>query len=797
MGDSFGWFAELARRARRTAYHSGVVGVVSRYGLAIAAVLAATAVRIAFNPILGMRAPYLGFTLAVVVAAWLGGRGPGLAATVLSALSVAWFFLEPSRSFVIFDPFAKWGLAFFVAIGAFISFVAGDLRQSLRARAEAEESMRQSEERLRLAVSGADLGIWTANIETGELAASDRCLELFGVDRGRATTYRRLLAAVHPEDRDTVERAVRRAIEEGVDFQARVRVAWPDGSVHWLASRGRVYRDERGRPVRMAGTALDIDLIMKAEKELRQSVDRESARAAELQATMDAMPVAMVIARDPDCRRVIGNRRAYELFRLPPGSVIAESEPEAAGLAANRMRKDGSEIPPRELPVRKAAATGETIHDYELELVLPDGTRRDVICDAIPLLDAGGRPRGAVGVFADVTERKRAQERQREVQKMESIGRLAGGVAHDFNNLLTVIMGGASSVLLDHPDSKPLKDVIAASERAAGLTRQLLAYAGKGQFAVATFNLSDLVFKSAQLLSVSVPKKVELVFHLSGERLLVRADPTQIEQVLLNLVINAGEAIPPRTGGRIEISTRGCDVTPAVAARHGQASDVQPGRFVCLEVRDNGSGMDEETLSRLFDPFFSTKFTGRGLGLAAVHGIVRALKGFIEIQSSPGAGSTFQVFLPAAGGPAPAESPAPPRRAAPPRLQEHGRGVVLVVEDEELVRNCATAVLRRRGYEVLEARDGKEALAVLTGAASPPVLALVDLAMPAMGGDEMVPVLNRSYPGMKIVVTSGYSEEDAREAFTAGAVAGFLQKPYTAIALCDKVAEVLAAPLPC
>jgi signal transduction histidine kinase/CheY-like chemotaxis protein len=548
-------------------------------------------------------------------------------------------------------------------------------------------------------------------------------------------------------------------------------------------------RDRDGRVVRWFGTATDITEQRNTEEALRHSRDHEAERAAELQAIMDAIPVAVLIARDLECRHTIGNRKAYDLFRLPPGSNLSKSAPEGEAPSTYRVMRFRKEVPPHELPVQKAAATGQPVREYEFELGFEDGTRRDMIGFAVPLLDAQGYPRGAVGVFADITDRKRSEERLRQMQKLESIGILAGGVAHDFNNLLTVIMGGVSSVLAEHPECGQLNDVLAASERAAYLTRQLLAYAGKGQFVLSTFDLNDLVPRYAQLVSASIPKRVKLVFNLAPEELLIQADPSQVEQILMNLVTNAGEALRPQTNGRIEINTSACDVTPAAARRHSQTFDIQPGRFVCLEVTDNGVGMDEATISQIFDPFFSTKFTGLGLGLAAVHGIVHSAKGFIEVLSSPGEGSAFRVHMPAAAEHGRAGRPA--RTAAGAARQGGAYGAILVVDDEERVRKLASLILRRRGFEVLEARNGQEALEVLAAAVPPPSLALVDLAMPVMGGDELVPILNQGYPDLKIIVTSGYPEEDARRGFPAESVAGFLQKPYTVMSLSDKVDEIL------
>ncbi len=278
-----------------------------------------------------------------------------------------------------------------------------------------------------------------------------------------------------------------------------------------------------------------------------------------------------------------------------------------------------------------------------------------------------------------------------------------------------------------------------------------------------------------------------LSYNLSKDLPCLEADPTCVEQILMNLVVNAGEAMPPKAEGLIEIATTSVEVTPEMARLHSRTYDAGAGRYVCLEVRDNGDGMDESTASRIFDPFFTTKFTGRGLGLAALEGIVRTLRGFVEVRSSCGCGTTFRVFLPASDKVLPMEQGSSARSEEP-----GGARTILVVDDEEMVRRLASRTLRRHGYEVQEAQDGKDALRALAESPKLPCLVLLDLAMPVLGGDELVPILETTYPGLKILMSSGYPEEEARKLSPSGSVISFLQKPYTGVVLVEKVARALA-----
>jgi signal transduction histidine kinase len=310
-------------------------------------------------------------------------------------------------------------------------------------------------------------------------------------------------------------------------------------------------------------------------------------------------------------------------------------------------------------------------------------------------------------VARDISERKALESQLLQTQKLESLGVLAGGVAHDFNNLLTGILGNASLVADSMPPSNPnhriLEECVKAAERAAHLTRQLLAYAGKGQFVIEAVNLSSLVKEISSLVQTSIPRKVQVRLELEPDLPAIEADTGQLQQVIMNLVINAAEAIGDNVG-LVVVTTGQQEVNERYSMTVWGHSELRPGRYVTLEVHDSGCGMDEATLQRIFDPFFTTKFTGRGLGLAAVSGIMRSHKGAMKVYSVPGKGTTFKLLFPATS-----VVPTPPSHIMLPS-DAQGSGTILVVDDEEIVRDTARNTLERYGYRILMARDGREAI---------------------------------------------------------------------------------------
>ncbi|MGB0592202.1 MAG: response regulator [Myxococcota bacterium] len=387
-------------------------------------------------------------------------------------------------------------------------------------------------------------------------------------------------------------------------------------------------------------------------------------------------------------------------------------------------------------------------------------------------------------------ERRRMQEQLLQAQKLESIGMLAGGIAHDFNNILTTIMGGASHALNllgeAHPASRSLSRVVLAAERAADLTHQMLAYSGKGHFDIRPLQLSRVAAEIAELLHTSLPKKVRLTLDLAEGLPFVEAESAHLQQILMNLIINGGEAIDAASGC-VEVRT-GSLVHDGSEMRHLIAAARLPaGSYVFLDVQDDGQGMDQATLSRIFDPYFSTKLAGRGLGLAAVVGIVHSLGGAIRVISAPGKGSTFTVLFPATEREAAEDTPV----EASPFI---GSGVAVLVDDEEDVRKTVRVMLEGYGFEVVEAADGGEGLDRLFDRLDEVALVVLDVMMPVFDGLQVLDRIQESAPQIPVVLMSGCHDPSAAPDFSEGATVRRIPKPFNAETLAGTLAELLGDP---
>jgi len=408
--------------------------------------------------------------------------------------------------------------------------------------------------------------------------------------------------------------------------------------------------------------------------------------------------------------------------------------------------------------------------------------------------DANGNTLFLYGHIVDITDRKKAEETQKNLetqllhaQKLESLGVLAGGIAHDFNNILMAIMGNADLALSRLSPESPVIDnlhrIKKAAIRAADLAKQMLAYSGKGKFVVEQINLNRLLEEMLHLLNVSISKKASLRLNLAETLPAVKADATQLHQIIMNLVINASEAIGSNSG--VIAITTGCMVCSREYLKDVWLNEnLSEGLYVYLEITDTGCGMDKETMAKLFDPFFTTKFTGRGLGMSAVLGIVRGHRGAIKIDSELGKGTTFEILLPASSKPI-------------ELVHEHnitnnwkGEGTVLLVDDEETVRLIGTEMIKELGFTPITANDGYEALEIFR-TRNDILFVILDLTMPNMDGEQCLRELRMLKSNVKVIISSGYSEQEINEKFTGKALAGFIHKPYTLSALEKVIKQIM------
>ena len=548
------------------------------------------------------------------------------------------------------------------------------------------------------------------------------------------------------------------------DFEAQMRRL--DGTTFWARETGRSQRTAGGDVILYEGFIEDI-----TEHKRVAGTHAVLARAVEqaAEAIIITDPKGAIVYVNPAFERVSGWRREEALGKNP------------------RMLKSGKQDDALYRQMWEALARGE-VWTGRLVNRRKEGTLFEEEATISPVRDAAGQIVNYVAVKRDVTSEIHLEQQLFQSQKMEAVGRLAGGVAHDFNNLLGVITGYGEIVHRRLADEDPLKgkveQVLKAAERAAGLTRQLLAFGRKQVLQPKILDLNTVVSDVDRMLRRVIGEDIELATFLEPHLGNVKADPGQIEQVLMNLAVNARDAMPE--GGRVTVETRNTDLDADYAATH---PPTRPGRYVMFAITDTGSGMDAATQARIFEPFFSTKEVGKGtgLGLSTVYGIVKQSDGYVWVYSEVGVGTTFKIYLPRVD----EEAPLVPEEGPGPLLR--GVETVLLVEDEASLRELLREALEANGYSVLVAREGAEALRIAEAHAGAIQIMVTDVVMPGMIGPKIVELVAQTRPTMKVLYISGYSDESVVRHGLVGPGRAFLSKPFGPEVLLRRVREALDA----
>jgi PAS domain S-box-containing protein len=598
----------------------------------------------------------------------------------------------------------------------------------------------------------------------------------------RGATFEQAIAdgwasGIHSDDERQFLCAMELAFQENESLTASIRSRRFDGEYQWMSVWFRPYATPDGES---AGYLMGMQDVT----DHKEAVDALQASRDRLNSILEnAFDYIMTINRDSEYEYINRTEAGVDREDVIGASILDFTPPEQREAL--------------ETGIKQVWETGKP-YEHEVSWRNPSGELTWYWSRIGPIIKDGEITALAVSA-TDITDRKREEERRRKLdaqvqhaQKLESLGVLAGGIAHDFNNILVAILGYSDLALRVMPSHDPnrqyLEEIGKGARSAADLATQMLAYSGKGTFELKEFELNGLVTDMAHLLEVTLSKKVKIKYDLATDHTAVKGDPSQVRQVIMNLITNASDAIGDEPGA-ISVSTGTVEVSSALLQQNDSDEQISEGTYVFLDVEDSGCGMDQATLDRLFDPFFTTKFAGRGLGMAAVQGIMSGHKGMIKVISDPGVGSTFKVLFPAN------DLPSNERRSSP-RAAEDNRwipaGSALIVDDDDIVRDLGKRMLEEIGFDVRDAQGGLEAIGLLQELQDDIKCVILDLTMPEMDGVECFEKLRQIKSGIPIIIMSGYSKEEIAERFATQNNVAFVQKPYTLDLLTAKLREILA-----
>ena len=649
------------------------------------------------------------------------------------------------------------------------------LSQTVEKLEAKQKELQKSKQRLKEAQEIAQVGHWELDLKDNTLQWSDEMYRIFGQPPQKSeATYDTFLAMVHPDDRVYVDKSYKESLAKKTQYDIDHRLLLKDNIVKWVHERCQTLYDDNGEPICSIGTVQDITERRQAAVDLQRS--EKFLKRSQKIAHVGSWELDLIK------NELIWSDETYRIFGLVP----QESKGTYEVFLETVHPDDRAAV---DAAYSNSLREGRDSYEIEHRLVRHDNNEVRIVqerCEHVR--DPSGKIVRSIGMVQDITESKQLEAQLQQAQKMESIGVLAGGVAHDFNNILGVIIGNATLSLMNDGIKGSLKEEIEeiekAGERGAALTRQLLTFSRKQIAQPEILDLNQLLAGIQKMLNRLISENVEILNILGSALWPVKIDPGQVEQVIMNLVINARDAMPK--GGKLTIETTNIVIDKDYCKKHG--IEEQTGSYVMLSVSDSGVGMDKEIQKYIFEPFYTTKEKGKGtgLGLSTVYGIVKQNCGIICVHSEPGQGSTFKVYLPKAK-----ESVTLETKEQYPEIGHGGSETVLIVEDDDFFRKFVRAILKQNGYRVLDAENGKDALKISKKHEGLIELMITDVVMPEMGGEEAAEQLQSWYPRMKVIYMSGYTDTTFMNQGFLSPGFNFLQKPFSSEDLMSKVREVL------
>jgi two-component system, cell cycle sensor histidine kinase and response regulator CckA len=583
---------------------------------------------------------------------------------------------------------------------------------------------------------------------------------------------------------EAVEKEEQRILSEGRPALDVVRGYGKNGSTRWFSETKAPIKTPRNDVIGLVGISRDVTERVASAEALQKSEAQIKEQSRILSSILDSMGEGLIVA-DRSGTFLLFNRQAEKILGLGPRAVSPSAWAEIYGLFLPDQK---TPLPSANNPLMRAMA-GEKTAETEVFIKNEFVAGATVAVTAAPLRDEHGSLTGGVAVLRDVTQQRQLEQQLTQAQKMEAIGRLAGGVAHDFNNLLAVIQSYGDLIFHELPEDDPKREdlgqMLAASERAASLTRQLLAFSRMQIAQLRTLHLNEVVSNVEKMLRRIIGEDIELTTNLSPSLGRLKADPGQIEQIILNLTVNARDAMPD--GGCLTIETANIELDASYAAAH---TGITPGEFVMLAVTDTGTGMDAATQKRIFEPFFTTKELGKGtgLGLSTVYGIVYQSGGNLSVVSEVGRGTSFRIYFPRVDERRDVD---PERRKTTIAPTSHA--TILLVEDDDAVRHVAARILRRSGYNVLETRRPADARNLCIERGTSIDLLLTDVVMPEISGPKLADELSQICPQLRVLFMSGYPQGAVAKGGSLGTDISYVEKPFTPASLLEKVREVIEA----